>query len=191
MKKVSILTVVFFSTLLLSINVNSQNHTLSKASSTITVSGTSSLHDWDVVSNNFSGKINISDFTTGDIEDLFVSIPSESLKSGKNAMDKKTYKALRTDEYSTITFKMVEVKSRKKIDDSTYKIQLMGEMTICNVTKLLPIDFLLTKDGENYNVTGSSAMKMTDFKVEPPTALLGTIKTGDDISIKFSANFIK
>ena len=30
---------------------------------------------------------------------------------------------------------------------------------------------------------------MTDFKIEPPTALLGAITTGDDIKIKFNANF--
>ena len=68
---------------------------------------------------------------------------SESLKSGKNGMDNKTYKALKTDDFKTIIFKMVEVKSNKKIDDSTFEIKIIGNMTICGVTKLIPIDFII------------------------------------------------
>ena len=182
---------VMFFMLLLNTRVNSQNFTLNKANSSITVSGTSNLHDWDVISNNFSGKLQINDITTGQLENLEVYVTSESLKSGKNAMDKKTYKALKTDDYKTIKFKMVEVKSNKKIDDSTFEIKIIGNMTICGVTKLIPIDFIINKKGNVMNATGSGAMKMTDFNVEPPTALLGAITTGDDLIIKFNANFKK
>ena len=180
---------VMFFMLLLNTQVNSQNFTLNKANSLITVSGTSNLHDWDVISNNFSGKLQINDITTAQLENLEVYVTSENLKSGKNAMDKKTYKALKTDDYKTIKFKMVEVKSNKKIDDSTFEIKLMGNMTICGVTKLIPIDFLLNKKGNVLYATGSCVIKMTDFNVEPPTALLGAITTGDGLSMKFNANF--
>lgn len=189
MKNVNISTVVLLLMLLFNIKVYSQDYTINKANSTITVSGTSSLHDWDIISNSFSGKIQLKDFTTGQIENLQVYIASETLKSGKNAMDKKTYKALKTSEFKNITFSMVKIKSSEKIDDSTFEMRVEGKMTICGVTKLKTIDFLLTKVGKELNATGSCMVKMTDFKVEPPTALLGTIKTGDDIKIKFNANF--
>lgn len=189
MKKLNISLVIIVCLLLININVYSQSYSLSKTNSTITVSGTSSLHDWDVVSNSFNGKIQIKDITTGQLESLEVYIDSESLKSGKNAMDKKTYKALKTDKFKSIKFKMLEVKSNKKIDDSTYEMRLVGEMTICGETKMKTIDFLLSKTGNALNATGSCAMKMTDFNIEPPTALLGAITTGDDITIKFNTNF--
>lgn len=189
MKNINISTVVLLLMLLFNINLYSQDYTINKANSTITVSGTSSLHDWDIISNRFSGKIQIKDFTTGQIENLQVYIDSETLKSGKNAMDKKTYKALKTSEFKNITFSMVKIKSSEKIDDATFEMRVEGKLTICGVTKLKTIDFLLTKVGKELNATGSCMVKMTDFKVEPPTALLGTIKTGDDIKIKFNANF--
>jgi polyisoprenoid-binding protein YceI len=169
--------------------VYSQGYTLNKTNSSITVSGTSSLHDWDVISNNFNGKIQLKDISTGEIESLNVTITAETLKSGKNAMDKKTYKALQTDEYKTIVFKMTEIKSIKKINESTFEIKLIGALTISGVTKKVPIDFLLSKVNDAVNVTGTYAMKMTDFNIEPPTALFGTITTGDAISIKFNTNF--
>jgi hypothetical protein len=34
-------------------------------------------------------------------------------------------------------------------------------------------------------ITGSKKIKMTDFNMEPPTAMMGTIKVGDDVIIGF------
>ena len=36
-------------------------------------------------------------------------------------------------------------------------------------------------------VTVSKALKMTDFKMEPPTAMMGTIKVGDEVTVNFDA----
>ena len=99
--------------------IGAQNFSLSNSSSII-VSGTSSLHDWDVISNNFSGKMELKDFTVGHLESLEVYLATETLKSGKNAMDKKTYKALKTNEFNNIKFKMVEIKTKKRINDSAF-----------------------------------------------------------------------
>jgi hypothetical protein len=32
---------------------------------------------------------------------------------------------------------------------------------------------------------------MTDYGVSPPTAMLGTIKTGNDITVSFSSKIVK
>ena len=39
------------------------------------------------------------------------------------------------------------------------------------------------------NIKGEKTLKMSDFDVKPPTALLGTLKTGNDITIKFNLNY--
>ena len=36
---------------------------------------------------------------------------------------------------------------------------------------------------------GEKTFKMTEFKIDPPKALLGTITTGDEITIKFNTIF--
>jgi polyisoprenoid-binding protein YceI len=191
MKKLNLSKAVVFFMLLLSIEVCSQDYTLDKSNSSITVSGTSSLHDWDVISNDFTGDMKLKDVLNGKLESLYVNVNSETLKSGKKAMDKKTYKALKTDEFPNVTFSIKSVRSEKRIDNSTFEFKLIGNMSLCGVTKSVPLDFLLTLNGERINITGSCIIKMTDFEVEPPTALLGTIKTGDQITVKFNSIFIK
>ena len=42
---------------------------------------------------------------------------------------------------------------------------------------------------KSFTVTGIKKMKMTDYNVKPPTALFGTITTGDAISISYNLKF--
>ncbi|EPR65510.1 hypothetical protein ADICYQ_5431 [Cyclobacterium qasimii M12-11B] len=47
------------------------------------------------------------------------------------------------------------------------------------------VSFLLKilTEGESISLSGSADVKLTDFKVDPPTAVFGTIKTGDEMTI--------
>lgn len=182
-------------TILLVQTLHSQNFNLSNNSS-ITISGTSSLHDWDVEVESFSGNILFNDFENMDISDIKINVISESLKSGKKGMDKNTYKALKTDDHKNILFQFSKIESITKIDDSSYRINGQGQLSITGVTRDVNIDFLLTKnDLENgegtCSITGSCTINMTDFGIEPPKALLGTIKTGEVIKVKFNTSFFK
>ena len=38
---------------------------------------------------------------------------------------------------------------------------------------------------------GELTLKMSDYEISPPTALMGTIKTGDEVTIRFSIPFQK
>jgi hypothetical protein len=39
-------------------------------------------------------------------------------------------------------------------------------------------------------ISGSKKLKMTEFDMVPPTALMGTIKTGDEVTVTFNLNLI-
>ena len=39
------------------------------------------------------------------------------------------------------------------------------------------------QEKDSYVISGHFDMKMTDYGVSPPTAIFGTVKTGDDISL--------
>jgi hypothetical protein len=40
--------------------------------------------------------------------------------------------------------------------------------------------------GNRIQIKGSKKVKMTDFNISPPTAMLGTLKTGDEVTISFT-----
>ena len=150
------------------------------------ISGTSSLHDWDMVSETATGKL--VGTTEGNkltaITSLVVEMPAESIKSGKGGMDKNAYKALKTDKFKTIKF---DLKSSSKQTDGTWNFT--GVFTIAGVSKQVTLKVKETSTIGQYTFEGSYSFKLTDYKITPPTALLGTIKTTDAVVVNFKVKF--
>ncbi len=150
------------------------------------ISGTSSLHDWDMVSETANGKL-LATQESGkiiEINSLTVEMPAESIKSGKNGMDKNAYKALKTTQFKTVKF---DLKSASKNTDGSWNFT--GTFSIAGVNKFVTLKIKETTVGGQTIFDGTYAFKLTDYKISPPTALMGTIKTGDDVKISFTLRF--
>ena len=169
--------------------ISAQQFNLLNGESKLTVLGTSSLHDWHVTAENQSGKIVFKNLETGEIEKCNVEIVAESLKSGKSSMDKNTYKALKTDSYKTISFQLVDVIATISKGNGKFTVQTQGDLTIAGVKKRVSLDFTTTVADNKITLVGEKKFKMTDFKIDPPKAMFGTITTGDEVTIKFSTIF--
>jgi polyisoprenoid-binding protein YceI len=125
------------------------------------------------------------------IEGLKITLKAEDLKSEHNGMDKNAYKAMKTDKFPNIVFEMTRLENVSKNGEG-YKVSCSGKLTVSGTTKTvsLPASVKINPDG-SLTCSGSKAMKMTDLGIDPPTAVFGTIKTGDDITIVYKATFNK
>jgi polyisoprenoid-binding protein YceI len=149
------------------------------------ISGTSTLHDWDMISNTATGKlVAIREGAKLDkITSLVIDMPAESIKSGKSGMDKNAYKAMKTSQYKTVKFELKH--AVKTATGWSFK----GNFTIAGVTKEVTIPVKETAAGGKSTLTGEYSFKLTDYKITPPTAMLGTVKTGDPVKISFTVSF--
>ncbi|WP_299781483.1 YceI family protein [uncultured Formosa sp.] len=180
-------TLIFLFTFMCSITMFSQTYSLNNESSKLSVFGISSLHDWEVVAEKQSGSIALEKSgETPAIKSLDFKVVAESLESGKSGMNKNTYKALKTDKYKTIDFKLTQVNAITAKGSGVYNVKSTGDLTIAGTTNAIHLNFILTLTDNKAKLTGSYTFKMTQFKIDPPTAMFGTITTGDELKIEFS-----
>ena len=171
--------------------IQAQTYDLKEKESELRVLGTSNIHDWELEATRMKGKISLkqSEGHLQEVSDLSFSVKSESLLSGKSGMDKNTFKALKTEDHPTISFQLKSVEAIKATQSGGYLLQTTGALTIAGVTKAVAVEFQAELTADSIRLSGSKKLRMTQFEVEPPTALFGTIKTGDDIQIDFKVSF--
>lgn len=154
----------------------------------MSIKGTSTLHDWEMKSEKGDVEAAI-DITSDKItfSSLTFTMPANTLKSGHGMMDKNTYKALNTSKNPSITFSLKSA-NITPAGNNTYNFRGLGNLTIAGTTHLTDLVATLKYNplDKTFTCIGSKKFKMTDYGVKPPTVMMGTIKTGDDISISYN-----
>ena len=167
-------------------NVNAQSTKTNTFTTTARILGTSTLHDSESKTDQITGEFAMS--KTSEIQSLSVKIPVLSIKSGEKLMDKKTYEAFNSDKYPSIVFQMTGP-ATPVVSGSDVQVTLTGNLIIAGVTKKVTFKSTGKKTATGgYQLSVSVPLKMTDFKMKPPTALLGTIRSGDAVTIKLDVN---
>lgn len=164
-----------------------QQANLAVSESKLVVEGTSNIHDWTLEANEMKGTLNytISDQQLSGIDKLELKVQVTGLKSGKNGLDKNAYKALESDDYADITYTLSKVESIRMQGDNEYKVLTKGYLNIKGSKKQVELSFDIQIKQGKVKIKGSKTLNMTAFGVEPPTALLGTIKTAEEVEILF------
>jgi polyisoprenoid-binding protein YceI len=177
---VSILTLAI---VLAALVVHGQDRYTQSGPSTISIEGTSTLHEWSMTSNDATYDAVFETNSVGApvrLTSLVVSLPAESLKSDKSAMDKNAYKALKTETHKQIAFQLTSAKMEGK------SIQCTGKLKIAGTTKQIDLDVTyITLPGGGLQFKGSKKIVMTDYGVEPPSFMFGSVTTGEEITVSF------
>jgi polyisoprenoid-binding protein YceI len=139
----------------------------------------------------FTGKADF-DFKKGDdkilvgLNSLTFSLPVTNLKSDKKGLDKNAYKALNTDKHKSIMYKLVSAKVSPQ-KEHIFLIETTGNLTISGVTREMAMDvYCVVNKDASINCSGTESLKMSDYKVEPPSFMWGAMKTGDTITLGFT-----
>lgn len=171
--------------LLGSINGFSQTKYVMAASPEFKVDGGSTLHDWHMISKTAKGEglfvVEGGQFKTA--KSLSISLQAETLKSGTKGLDTNAYKALNTEKNKEIRFVL------KELTGAGASMVAKGDLTIAGVTKPVSFPVKMIASAGKFTFEGSFPTKLTTFNVTPPTALMGTVKTEDDIKLSFKSTF--
>ncbi len=187
------INILIFSIIFLTINLVYGQKNYAIISHSIIINGTSNLHDWTAKVLKAKGSCFITKENNNiEISNIEVIVDANTFESsGGSIMDSKMNKALKSEEYPNIIFKADKTNKIVKIDKG-FSISTTGKLTISGKSKLVSIDSFGSEVGEGVLlITSIKNLKMTEFGIEPPTAIFGTLTTGDEISIDFNVVFKK
>lgn len=166
--------------------------TYAPAPSEVWVEGTSTLHDWRVEGAEIRGEIRVdpelllaADSPSLEETAARVRVPIKGLESGKSKMDALMYEALEAEDHPFIEYELDEVRRLSRQDGSAL-FEAKGRLTVAGETR--PLTLRVTAKivtGGGLLVEGSTPLRMTEFGIEPPKAMLGSIKTGDEVRVGF------
>jgi len=109
-------------------------------------------------------------------------------KNGK--MDRDLQKALKAEEHPKILIELLEARHKpehlKNPEAGWFDVEAKVNLTITNVTKVKRIKAQARRISENqFALKGSESVQMTEFGIDPPTAMFGLIKVDDLITFHF------
>jgi len=167
--------------------------------SSVKVEGTSTMHDWSMVSSIVSGYLEgDAKFPESALTDasaakptVQVSIPVRSLKSTSNSkkMDSVMQENMKEPEFKKIEYRLIELRPKSAAGATgPLKFDAVGALTIAGntVTNTMPVT--IEKTAGKIKIIGSTPVKFTEYKLKPPEIrLLGlsAISVGDDLKVSF------
>lgn len=170
---------------------SAQSYKMVPKVSGVKIAGTSSVHEWESASDQVSGDMVVAnDAKSGKIiQSLVVKVPVKSIKSGKGLMDTKTWDAFESDKNPVISFQLADA-TPLKVTGKEVEANVSGNLSMAGVAKKITIKSTgkVLADG-SFQFKGSVPVKMSDFKMKPPTAMMGMLKTGDAVTVNFDVTF--
>ena len=150
------------------------------------VAGTSTIHDWECPVNDFTTEIRAAEDgeTLTSIGRVMVTATVESIECEKGKMNRKLQDALESDDHPEVTFAAESAEIATTDDART--ASAAGTLTMAGETRDLTVDATISRtDDGRILLTGRAPILLSNFGIDPPTALLGTLKTGDEVFVRF------
>lgn len=158
------------------------------------IEGGSNLHDWSCKASSIEAAIEVDESfvkaTTAaptSLKKVQVKVPVRNLKCGNGKMDNNLYKALKADDAPEISYILATFEVVPGAVKDSFTVKAVGALTVAGTEKTVNMDVTAARlpDG-GVRAEGTLPLLMTDFGVKPPTALLGTLRTDNKITVKFS-----
>ena len=173
----------------------------------VRISGTSTIHDWQVEGHLIGGSVELgAELPTrpgaravpGTLDaKVSVFIPVRSLKSVEkdgspysNPMNEIMYGKLLAPANPRITYSLTSLRLKEEPRDGTeaFRYEAAGILSVAGVTNVITMPVTALPDvAGRIQFAGSAKVKMTDFKITPPSPSFGgvSIKTGDEVTLSF------
>lgn len=157
------------------------------SSATVTISGTSTVRNWScpadaalTIAPAKSGGA-VPGFPGG-VQSVALALPVKAIECDNDLMNQHLRTALKEKLHPQIAFQMKQYTLAGE-----GQARVSGQLTIAGVTRPVSFDVKLTQSGAGVRSVGETTIDMTQFAVTPPVVMLGQMKVGRIVKVKFDA----
>lgn len=190
-----LLLAVLFTTAITDEAFSRQTTYIPEEVSKLWIEGRSNINEFECQANKYFGEATLFDDPNPDFlqdvsERLFlkVEIRVDGFECGRSRMNRDLQQALKSDEFPEIVFMFdnATMLNGPQEDDDAFEIEVHGSLTVAGNTKNIRF---VTKayylEHDKVRAIGRTTIRMSDFGVEPPTALMGLVKADDELAVNF------
>ncbi|MEX0600471.1 MAG: YceI family protein [Rhodothermales bacterium] len=147
------------------------------------VDGTSTVHDWTCDVGEVDGNVTL-DAETGAVSKAAVTVASSSIECDSRTMNRKVAEALAIDDFPVIRYTLSTADVMSSGEE--LRIDAVGTLELAGASKEMSSSLVGQPASEGgYVFTGTLPITMSTFDIDPPTAMFGALKTGDDVTVRF------
>ena len=166
------------------------------ADSKLWIEGTSNLHGWSCKTDKLDAVIDVDAVAAASmnvaapaaVKKVDVKVPVKALHCNHGGMDGNLYKALKADQTPEISYILATLEAAPGTKDE-FTLKTTGTLTVAGKANPVSMEVEATRlaDG-SIRAKGTVPVKMTDFGIQPPTAIFGRLKCGDEVKVSFELN---
>lgn len=159
--------------------------------------GEANIKSWDAAITEVNGSLtlqNIENITAETLspeafQNLTLTIPVEEIEAESGGLTSNIHKYLKGDDYPNITFDLNNVTDITEQEDGSFLISGSGVISAAGAENTVEMQVTASLVNDGIQFAGEQELLMTDFGIDPPTAVFGTIRSRDEIRIEFDVSF--
>ncbi len=161
------------------------------------IDGDSNARDWDAKATRMEANFVLNGFNGNSLDELRpehfntleLRIPVGDLDSDSRRLNRNLHNYLKEDDHPLITFELQEINSIDS-NGSNAAIYATGRISAAGVSNTVEMEVTTEINGNGDLIfSGIQPLLMTDFGIEPPSAMLGAIRARDEMDIRFTVRF--
>ncbi len=154
----------------------------------IAIDGTSNVMSWSAEVEQVSGHFDIAieDGKITSIENVRIRVDTRSIEGSEGRrMNDKIYESLETGDHPFINYELRDILSLYE-NPGTARITSRGVLTVAGVSRVIELEPVgrVLRNGD-IEFTGTQTIDMTDYNIDPPTAMFGVLRTGKEVELSY------
>lgn len=123
--------------------------------------------------------------TADAVRDVTVDVPVRTLLSGEGGLDKNLWKALKSEDHPRIRYRLAGYTLVPAGSPDTLHVRAEGTLEVAGVQRPVPLEVVALRGADGVVLEGTASLRMSDFGVKPPRLMLGALRVGDRVAIRY------